>query len=401
MDEILHRFNPWWTEEYRAPGIEREDYLSGLMRLKESRDIVFVTGLRRVGKTTLLHQFIHRLLGQVEAKRILYVSLDNLALMDYSIAKIVESFRRIHALRHNEDVILVFDEVHFRDDFELHLKNLYDMGHVKIFASGSASLDIVMRSPYLTGRQRIIRVFPLSFRPYLRFKGEKVTPADRYLFPALAEDYIKTGGMPEFVLTGDPNALQSLLDSILYRDIAGMHQIRNRETLRDILLFAAQSVSSPISVRKISRVLGIRIDTVRQILGLFVEANLLYVVEREGKLSERKVSPKKLYLADTGLFNVLTERLNLGAMVENAVFLRLVRDGEVRYYRSNGREVDFRQGERAFESRYKRKIEKEEIAGISGLRGYREKVVITEDVAGEMGRVRLVPLWRFLLDEGS
>ncbi len=398
MDEILHRFNPWWTGEYTAPGIERENYLSGLMRLKESRDIVFVTGLRRVGKTTLLHQFIRRLLDEVEAKRILYVSLDNLALMDYSIAEIVENFRQIHSLRHNDDVFLIFDEVHFRKDFELQLKNLYDMGHAKVFASGSASLDIVMRSPYLTGRQRIMRVFPLSFGEYLKFKDVKISPADTHLFPALGRDYITTGGMPEFVLTGDPNSLQALLDSILYRDIAGAHGIRNREMLKEILLFAAQSVSSPVSVRKISKVTGARADSVREILRLFVEANLIYVVEREGKLSERKVAPKKLYLADTGLFNVLTERINMGAVVENGVFLRLVRDGEVRYYRRNNREVDFVQGERAFESRYKRKIEREEIACISGLRGYREKVVITENADGKMDSVRLIPLWKFLLN---
>ena len=58
MDQILYRFNPWWEVEYTAPGIEREMYISTLKSFLERKDIVLITGLRRVGKTTIMLQLI-------------------------------------------------------------------------------------------------------------------------------------------------------------------------------------------------------------------------------------------------------------------------------------------------------------------------------------------------------
>jgi uncharacterized protein len=397
MEEVLHRFNPWWDSQYPFPGVIRKQYLSRLEDLEKTRDVVLVTGLRRVGKTTLLHQLIHRLLNKVKARNILYVSLDNLAFRDHSILDVVESFRRLSSLKHDEFVYLFLDEVHFKEDYELQLKNLYDMGHAKIYASGSASLDIIMKSPHLTGRQRIMRLTPLSFSEYLKFTGKEISPADRHLYPALAREYIETGGMPEYVKTRDPNVLQSLLDSILYRDIAARYNIRNREGLKDILLFVAQGVSSPVSVRKISRILGIKEETVRRILDLFVESGLIHIIEKEGKLSERKASPKKLFLADTGLFTVLTENVNFGARVENMVYLTLAKLGNVRYYRTGHGEVDFVQGKRAVESKYKNEIRQEDIRAIKKLRGFQSRILVTENREGVMEGIELVPLWSFLL----
>ena len=398
MDDILHRFNPWWESDIEFPGIPRVTYLSKLEKLQKTKDVILLTGLRRVGKTTLLHQLIFRLLENIDRNRIFYVSLDNLALKDHTLLEIVDTFRRICSLRYNEYVFLFLDEIHFQKDYELQLKNLYDMGHCKIYASGSASLDIVMKSPYLTGRQRMIRLAPLSFGEYLKFVESELSMADKHLFPALASEYVRIGGMPEYVQTGDPNVLQSLIDSILYRDIAARHNIRNRENLKDILILVAQSVSSPISKRKISRVLGIKESTVSRILDLFVESNLIYLIEKEGKLSERKASPKKIYLADTGLFTVLTDRINLGAIVENLVYLTIAKTKNVRYQRFNGQEVDFVFDKRAFESKFKKDITSEDLLAIKTLRGYKSKTVITEDIEGKKEGIDLVPLWKFLLE---
>jgi len=407
MDEILHRFNPWWTGSYDFPGIPRTAYLSGLEALRSTKDVVLITGLRRVGKTTLMYQLIHRLLNTTDPHRIFYVSLDNLALTGHTILDIVDSFRRINSLKFREPVYLFLDEVHLRENYELQLKNLYDMGHCKIYASGSASLDIIMRSPHLTGRQRMVHVNPLDFSEYLMFTGRTITPADSHLYPALARDYIETGGLPEYVQSRDPNVLQSLVDSILYRDIATHNVIRNRENLRDVLLSIARSVSTPVSANRIARVLGINADTVRSIIRMIVEAGLVHPVEKEGKFSARKASLRKYYLADTGLFTILADTVNLGARVENAVFLKLAksgtwsdtRSGTVRYSREKEKEVDFVVGSSAYESRYRNEIAPEDIATLKNLRGFRKRVVVTNGKEGDIEGTQLVPLWKFLLDD--
>jgi len=399
MEELLYRMNPWWTEEYKAPGIKREEYVSKLYALRNLRDVIIIAGIRRVGKTTIIYQLIEKFIRDgVDPRRILYVSLDNIALREYTILKIVDEYRRIHSLRHNDFVYLFLDEVHTKRDYELQLKNLYDMGYSKIYASGSASLDIMMKSPYLTGRQRMIKIYPLSFVEFLKFTNNIISPADMHLYPSLAEEYVKTGGMPEYVKTRDLNYLQSLVDTVIYRDIAGVHGIRYVDKLKDTLSFLAQSVGTPASLRKIANAVGISKDEVSRIVNLFILANLVYGVEREGKLSERKISPRKFYLSDTGLFTILTDRINLGAIVENAVYLQLCRQGEVRYYRSSGIEIDFVRGKNAWESKYKENISEADLKNLKISKKFKNKMMITKSIEGKMDNIKIVPLWKFLLD---
>ena len=397
MEQLLHRFNPWWTTEFPFPGVPRDIHLKKLLPLADTKDIILLVGMRRVGKTTLLHQIIHQLLPCVDPQRVFYVSLDHLGLKDYTILEVVEQFRSITRTKHSEKIHLFLDEVHMKDNYEIQLKNLYDEGNAKIYASGSASLDITLSSPHLTGRQRIFRLPPLSFPEYMEFTGACVSPADKNMYPVLAEEYIKTGGIPEYVLTKDMDYLQSLVETILYRDVAGRHHVRNRGALIDILTFTAQSVGSPISLRKISNVLGIPKEIVSKTLDMFLESNLIHMVEREGKLSERKASPRKIYLADTGLFNILTEGVNIGAVVENSVYLALRDKGVVRYHRSSGLEVDFVSCGRAWESKYKKRIEEKDLAGLQSLRGAKEKTIITYDKEENKDGVNMLPLWKLLL----
>ncbi len=396
MQDILYRYNPWWTEEYGASGMERKKYLDPLFGMRNKRDVVLITGLRRVGKTYLMFQLVEKLLGEVEKERIFYVSLDNIALRNENILDIVEEYRRIHSLRHRDFVYLFLDEVHTKEDYELQLKNIYDMGNAKIYASGSASLDIIMKSPHLTGRQRLIRVSPLDFNEYIEFTGKKLTPEDAHLYPSLAEEYTLTGGIPEYVETGDLNYLQSLLDTVIYRDIGGRHNIRNTDKLVDIISFLAQSVGTPLSLRKISRMTGISKDGVNEVLSLFTEANFIHPVEREGKLSERKTAPRKFYLEDTGFFSVLTENINLGPMIENSVYLKLLEQGDVRYYRSSGKEVDFVRKGKAWESKYKDNIEDKDIESLRGLKRY-DKKLITKTKKEKIHGITSLPLWEFLM----
>ena len=57
----------------------------------DNKDIIFLTGLRRVGKTTLLKGVVNLLLHvkKIEPKHIFYISLDLYALEGLSIADIV------------------------------------------------------------------------------------------------------------------------------------------------------------------------------------------------------------------------------------------------------------------------------------------------------------------------
>ena len=128
--EELYKQNPWWEGSFPYKFIKRDKYLDILKKNLNNRDIIFLIGLRRVGKTTIFKMMINYLLKRVDPKHILYVSLDSYNLEDYSIHEILEEYRKEHRLKREEKIFLFFDEVAHKEHFAQELKNLYDFENV-------------------------------------------------------------------------------------------------------------------------------------------------------------------------------------------------------------------------------------------------------------------------------
>jgi len=75
MQEIIYEMNPWWEAEYKFIGIKREKYLNILIQNLNNKDIIFLTGLRRIGKSTILKQLIYLLINEqkINPKEICYL----------------------------------------------------------------------------------------------------------------------------------------------------------------------------------------------------------------------------------------------------------------------------------------------------------------------------------------
>jgi len=342
MEELFYRSNPWWEETFRYQGIDRELYLDTLMRLFPTRDIVFLTGLRRVGKTSILKSLISRLIHHkgIEPEKIFYISLDLLALADMSIEEILTSYRKIHRLSSKEKVYLFLDEVTAKKEYQQALKNLYDLEDIKIYASSSSASLLRDKNAYLTGRQRIVEVMPLNFYEYLQFKKIHLKKADNYLVESYFEQYLNDGGMPEYVLTNDISYLQNLLDNIIYKDIIAYHKIRNESVVKDFFKLLMERSGKQLSLHKMAKILDVGIDTVRRYLSYFEGTYLVYTVEKYGKLNERIKNPKKIYAGDVGLKNVVTGFRDKGAIFENLVFLA-IKPYHPSYVYEDGIEIDF------------------------------------------------------------
>ncbi len=173
MEQLFYRSNPWWEDDFVFGGLYRDLYLSKLDKVFDNRDIIFLTGLRRVGKTSILKNLISKMINEqeIDPKHIFYISLDLLALNDLSIGEIVQKYRTIQKLSVSVKVYLFFDEVTSKENYNQELKNFYDLENVKIWASSSSASLLRDKNAYLTGRQRIIEVQPLNFNEYLMFKG--------------------------------------------------------------------------------------------------------------------------------------------------------------------------------------------------------------------------------------
>ncbi len=141
MDELLYQYNPWWEDKYSLSGIiRRERYLRELSRSFAKKSIVFLSGLRRVGKTTLMKLMIlEGIESGIEKEKILYISLDDYLLRAKTILGVVAEYRKIHKIPVDEKIYLFLDEVTYKEDFRQQLKNIYDSQNVKLVASSSSA----------------------------------------------------------------------------------------------------------------------------------------------------------------------------------------------------------------------------------------------------------------------
>lgn len=343
MEQILYRYNPWWEPGWQMESLyQRGRYLGSLEKSLASRDIVMLTGLRRIGKTTLMHLLIDRMIkrGLAEARHICYVSLDDYLLSRSSLPEIIEAYLKIHGFSHREKVWLFLDEVTYLTDYEQQLKNVYDGQRAKIFTSSSSASLLKSKKSHLVGRHRVMEILPLDFGEYLEFSRIKISKADRHLTERHFEQYLATGGIPEYVLRREPAYLRELADDIIHKDIAALHGIKALQQLKDFFLLLMERSGKAFSINKLSKILSISPDTAGRYLELFAGSYLIHLVPRQGKTNARILAPKKIYAADLGIRNQFTGFRDLGSLFENYIYLK-IRHLEPRYVYQDGIELDF------------------------------------------------------------
>ncbi len=413
MEELYYAFNPWWEEKSFECGITREGYLEKIdLRRKQ---IEVIIGSRRIGKTTFVKQIIKR---QIERgfpnNRILYLALDHPRLSRISISEHLKLFRKIFMHSRSQDLLLFFDEVQESPNWEIELKSIYDLEKVKIICTGSTSTLIKSQGGKLTGRQIVTTIYPLSFKEFLGFEKIKLTRAEDYKYEKMVEAYLQTGGYPENVLLPSEEYLQNLLDDIIARDLIRLFPIKKPRVLKDLLLLLASSVASRTSFNKLSNVLGISVDTVKEYINYFETAFLVKSMQKwSPSYTDRIYAAKKIYLIDTGIKTLLTGKRDLGAKAENAVFVHLLRKNEAcGYYAESQREVDFVLGgfknpmpvEVKYSSGFDRQDRK--FSGINlflrRFPGTKEVLIISKDYESEIKEkettIKVLPLWKFLIN---
>jgi len=414
METTYYAFNPWWEGKDFESGIDRSEYLDRLSSLLSRKQIEVIIGSRRIGKTTLLKQFIKKLLQTgIHEKDIFYLALDNPELSSVPVSEHLKNMRKLFMHGRERKLFLFLDEVQESPNWEIELKNIYDMGGLKIFCTGSTSALIKGQGGRLTGRQIITTLYSLSFNEFLLFKGMRPSLSEDYKYEKLVEDYLSLGGYPEQVLNPSVEYMANLLDDILARDLIRLHPIKKAFVLKDLLRLIAASVGSRTSFNKLGKVLGLSVDTVKEYISYLKSAFLVMPMEKwTTSYTEKVYAQRKVYLCDTGIKTLLTGAGDEGGKAENAVFMELQRKKiSCGYFAESEREVDFVFG--ATEDPYPVEVKyvssfdwsERRFAGIKlFLRRYpatSKVLLITRNVEKRIKEnktdIVLVPLWRFLL----
>jgi uncharacterized protein len=379
MIEALTQYNPWWSGDVTLEGIiPREKYLQKLINYLQNEQIIFLIGLRRVGKTTLMKLVINELIKKrgIHPRHILYASLDDYVLKDKTIFDILEEYRKLHRLSVDDKVYLFLDEIIYQNEYHQQLKTLFDRQNTKIFASSSSSIKLRDKKAFLTGRSYSIEINPLDFDEFLYFKNIKIPLKDIKLTEPYFHDFLQSGGIPYYVLKEEREFLLGLVDDIIYKDIISEHGIKNPQIIKDYFLLLMERSGKQLSINKIANILKISVDSSKKYLSYFNDTFLIHLLSRYGTTNEKLLAPKKIFCSDLGIKYSFTGLRDLGSYFENYIYLKL-RHKDLYYMYENGIEIDFyiRDLDTLVEAKYNQEMNEKQAALFSSFQA-KEKILI-------------------------
>jgi predicted AAA+ superfamily ATPase len=300
IKQTLRELNPWWREDFHVDYRPREVYQE-IQRFLPQPQIIALTGLRRVGKTTLLLKTVEdAIAGGMDPRRILYFSFDETR--EAGIREIVAAYQDVTGtdLRSGSHLLLL-DEVQKLVGWQDQVKAFYDRykGRVKIMMSGSESLFIRhMSRETLAGRLFEFRVNTLSFREYLAFQEVPFEPLSIYEdeLKLRFDEFIRTQGFPELVGQKDRVIIrkyvkEGIVDSIIFRDLITLLPIREPAILESVLHILMEEPGQIILLEDLAGQLGISRHTLSSYMSYLEDAFLLRKLYNYSK-SRRKVQRK-------------------------------------------------------------------------------------------------------------
>jgi len=378
MDDLLFQYNPWWEDaDFVRDTKPRDRYVEWISSHLSERRALLLSGLRRVGKSTIMRLVIQRLINSgYSPKSILYVSLDDYMLRQHTILDVVNGFRRIHKHSVDEPVTIMLDEITAHADFHQQLKNLIDRERVTIVAASSSSSLLKDQKAMLTGRTQTLEIQPLTLEEYLHFKDIVLSRKDTQLMDSYFRDYVRDGGLPEHVLRPSRDYLMNLVDDIIQKDITALHGLKDHQVIRDYFTLLMERSGKQVSVNKMANILSLSPDTSRRYLGYFQDAYLVHPVSRWGKTNERILSPKKIYACDVGIKHLFIGDRDWGSYFENYIYLRLRRHQDVYYVRQGDNELDFLTGDNTLiEVKYNAELHGEQLSAFNAFPAARKRVI--------------------------
>jgi uncharacterized protein len=443
-EEIIIQ-NLWWktksVSESKLGRLKRAEF-SNLLEELEDDKVTCLLGPRRTGKTTMMYDLIdHLLKSGVSEKNILFISFDNAkvrlelqhdfdsTIWDFSNTIVKEPIDRL-----SSKVYIFLDEIHKLDDWGNMLKYWQDLGlNIKFIVSGSSSLRILKGSgESLLGRIDFHLILSLNFseftgidvqadfRDYNDIKRvhDSLILEKQELFITL-DEYIIKGGYPEVFYIKDVERAYEVLKQYktltISRDILDLKYIKEPRTLSDLTDLLSDVMSRRMNYSTFAKVLGVKVDTVKNYISYLEECFLVYTAYFYSKKQVTYTrKEKKLFFMDCGLRNALLmkeiDELEKTKIVENLVFLHIfsLKKRElfpkIFYWLDRSRnEVDMvvtlKNEVVPIEVKYSNEIGKRDLKGmVKFCEEFDTKgIVVTKDILKEEGNILFIPAWLFLL----
>ncbi|MCD6496243.1 MAG: ATP-binding protein [Candidatus Aenigmarchaeota archaeon] len=396
------------------------------LRIPKTNKITSLIGSRRSGKTFYFYQIMNELLDMgIPKDRLLYINFEDdrlLPLDTDQLNDMLDAYYELYPNNKNAEKFFFFDEIQNIENWEVFVRRVYDKENARIYVTGSSSKLLSKEiATSLRGRTLAFRLFPLSFREFLAFKGLSI-PKDfayselRFKIKNLLNEYLDFGGFPEVVLDKElkRDILLNYFELLIYRDLAERFSIRNTMILRRLTKFLLTNISSPFSINAYYKALKqetrVSKETIMEYLSYLTEINLIYLVPFFSySLKVQQVNPSKVYCTDNGLRNAVALKFSAdeGRLAENTVFIELKRRGYDVHYWKGRKEVDFVVKDKngrltAINASYTNEVNSRELDGLLEFKekfsaDTQELLILTKDFDDTRDGIKFVPLWKWLL----
>jgi len=294
-------------------------FYNDLGSLLEPNRVLVIYGPRRVGKTSLLNNF----LATTKLKYKLDFG-DNIRTQEILGS---QDFKRIIEYVAGYE-LLVLDEAQQIPNIGMGLKIIVDqVPGVMVIATGSSSFDLAQQvGEPLTGRKKTVTLYPIAAQ-------ELLSQQNKYGLKENLEELMVFGSYPAVLTATDEKKkkelLKEIIDSYLLKDILALEQVKAPRILLDLLKLLAFQIGNQVSLTELATQLQINAKTVARYLDLLEKS---FVIKRldgfRRNLRQEVTAKSKYYFYDTGIrnavisqFNDIGNRNDVGQLFENYVLM--------------------------------------------------------------------------------
>ena len=365
--------------------------------IDNSDKLIGIIGARGVGKTTYILNYLKNL--NIPFSKKLYITADSVEFSNSSLLEIAKEFYKTGGK------VLAIDEIHKYKNFEIELKQIYDMLDLKVIFSGSSALKLEHSKADLSRRAAVYRVSGLSFREFLEFKTklsfksytlekilknhsdiafeimQKVKPFEYW------SEYLQFGYYPFYF--DNPSRykikLNETVNTVIEVDIPSIFKIKYEYVvnLKKLVALICSSNLFKLNIKELSSKIGIDRDTLYLYLDYMHKGNIFNVIRAKSKGDNIFSKPDKIYLNNPNLNYSYCLNTNIGT-VRETVFAACLRVGHSIAIPKNG---DFLIDDKyLFEIGGKNK-------GFKQIKDMPNSYVVADDI--EIGSGNKIPLWLF------
>ncbi|MFK5937027.1 MAG: AAA family ATPase [Sulfurimonas sp.] len=310
---------------------QKQTYKRYIWQTIDNNDkLIGIIGARGVGKTTYILQYLKEL--DVPLHKKLYISVDNIELANVRLLDIAEQFSSLGG------EILAIDEIHKYKNFELELKQIYDMYDIKVIFSGSSAINLEHSKGDLSRRAVLYRVNGLSYREFLEIKLKKrfstytlkdilenhidIVYNDFGDFKPLEywREYLEYGFYPFYFQNLDTYniKLNETINTVIEVDIPSIFSIRyeNIINLKKLVKYICESKPFKLNIKELSQKIGVDRDTLYQYMEYLNRGKIFNILRSKTKGDNIFLKPDKIYLNNTNLNHSYCNNQNIGAVRE-------------------------------------------------------------------------------------